>query len=104
MKKQVFPAWRYHKTEGSKIIHSKDESDWHEKKGWAESPAEFEPKEEKFEPKVASDIPDEETTEPAASNDDMKLLMERAMEKGIPKKQLKGKSKEEIEEMINGAK
>lgn len=70
-KKQVFPSWRYHKTEGSKIVYSKDESDWHEKKGWAETPAEFEPKEEKYEPKITETV-QAEPEEPSESNEPVK--------------------------------
>lgn len=75
--KQVFPSWRYHKTEGAKIVHSKEESDWHEKKGWAETPAAFEPKEEKFEPKTSESVSTESAPDDGSEN-------------GLPKKYTKG--------------
>lgn len=85
LKNRVYPSWRYHKELDPKIIYSEAEDDKHSKLGWVESPAFLVEKED-------------------VAKIEMDTVVESAMKAGIPKKHTKGKSKEEIEQMVKDMK
>lgn len=103
-----YPSWRYHKTHQPVIVKNQAQHDKLEAEGWAESPADFEEKSEREEtPKEKLDRelaelegetpPEEDLSESDAgeelSAEDMRAIL---IERGLTKKELKGKTNEEL--------
>lgn len=113
-----FPKYLYHKTEGAKLIESEEQ----EKalgKGWADSPAAFdaapsapgddgnvsqgsEDGADGGEPSVGEDQSDSDDESPKDQKEVKALLIEQLLAAGKKKAQLKGKSIEQLQEMLEG--
>lgn len=96
MSKLIFPSWRYHKTLGSKIIHSEDEHHSHKKDGWVESPAHFEEKPievlaEEAKTKALVETKPETVETADAGMTDAGVLTDEEVEAAVDSKNNKGK-------------
>ena len=115
--KQSYPKWLYHKTEAPKIVQSKEE---HEKlgKGWEETPAAFDKKQDAKAEKPAS-VPTKDGSDAGSSENPpapeteadqlnaltVKQLQDLLIERGKVKKktELKGLDKAALIEMVGKA-
>jgi hypothetical protein len=106
----IYPSWRYHKSGAEKLVLTK-EQDEALSEDWQDSPAKFEkvaekpPKPQEGDKNEVPENGDSESYKDHMSkweSKEEKELIAEALKRGFTKKELKGKSKAQLIELLKG--